>query len=98
MSHNITAFWHKESFDELMKERLPELLVDRVPLTGYHFESTGAYTCRVEFVLALNEGYVEVEYTDIPQPDADGMFMPDGEPYVVMPLASTVELKQAKIE
>ena len=98
MSHNITAFWHKESFDELMKERLPELLVDRVPLTGYHFESTGAYTCRVEFVLALNEGYVEVEYTDIPQPDVDGMFMPDGEPYVVMPLASTVELKQAKIE
>ena len=98
MSHNITAFWHKESFDELMKERLPELLADRVPLAGYHFESTGAYTCRVEFVLALSEGYVEVEYTDIPQPDADGMFIPDGEPYVVVPLASTVELKQAEIE
>ena len=47
MSHNITAFWHKESFEELMKERLPKLLADRVPLAGYHFESTGAYTCRV---------------------------------------------------
>ena len=98
MSHNITAFWHKESFEELMKERLPELLADRMPLAGYHFESTGAYTCRVEFVLALSEGYVEVEYTDIPQPDADGMFTLDGEPYVVVPTASTVELQQAEIE
>ncbi len=98
MSHNITAFWHKESFEELMTERLPELLADRVPLAGYHFESTGAYTCRVEFVLALSEGYVEVEYSDIPQPDADGMFTLDGEPYVVVPTASTVELKQAEIE
>ena len=98
MSHNITAFWHKESFEELMKERLPELLADRVPLAGYHFESTGAYTCRVRIVLASTEGYVEVEYTDIPQPDGDGMFTLDGEPYVVVPTASTVELEQAKIE
>lgn len=98
MSHNITAFWHKESFEELMKERLPELLADRVPLVGYHFESTGEYTCRVRIVLASTEGYVEVEYTDIPQPDTDGMFMLDGEPYVVVPTASTVELEQAKIE
>ena len=98
MSHNITAFWHKESFEELMKERLPELLADRVPLAGYHFESTGEYTCRVRIVLASTEGYVEVEYTDIPQPDGDGMFTLDGEPYVVVPTASTVKLKQAKIE
>ena len=98
MSHNITAFWHKESFEELMKERLPQLLADRVPLAGYYFESTGAYTCRVEFVLASTEGYVEVEYIDIPQPDTDGMFTLAGEPYVVVPTASTVELKEAKIE
>ena len=98
MSHNITAFWHKESFEELMKERLPELLADWMPLAGYHFEPTGAYTCRVAFVLASTDGYVEVEYTNIPQPDTDGMFTLDGEPYVVVPTASTVELKQAKIE
>ena len=98
MSHNITAFWHKESFEGLMKERLPGLLADRVPLAGYHFESTSAYTCRVELVLASTEGYVEVGYTDIPQPDADGMFTLDGGPYVVVPTASTVKLEQAKIE
>ncbi len=98
MSHNITAFWHKESFEELMKERLPELLADRVPLAGYHFESTGAYTCRVRIVLASTEGYVEVEYTDIPQPDGDGMFTLDSDPYVVVPTASAEKLKQAKIE
>ncbi len=98
MSHNITAFWHKESFEELMKERLPELLADRVPLAGYHFESADAYTCRVRVVIASTGGYIEVECTDIPQPDADGMFMLDGEPYVVVPIASTVNLEQAKIE
>ena len=98
MSQNTTAFWHKESFEELMKERLPELLADRLPLAGYHFESTDAYTCRVRTVLASTGGYVEVEYRDIPQPDTDGMFTLDGEPYVVVPTASTVELKQAKIE
>ncbi len=98
MSQNITAFWHKESFEELMKERLPELLAARLPLAGYHFESTGACACRVRIVLASTEGYVEVEYTDIPQPDTDGMFTFNDEPYVVVPTASTVKLKQAKIE
>ena len=98
MSHNIIAFWHKESFEELMKERLPELLAGRVPLAGYHLESIDTYTCRLAFVLASNEGYIEVEYTDIPQPDRDGMFTLNGDPYVVVPTASTVELKQAKIE
>ena len=81
-----------------MKERLPELLADRLPLAGYHFESTGEYACRVRIVLASTEGYVEVEYMDIPQPDGNGMFTLDGEPYVVVPTASTVKLKQAKIE
>ena len=97
MSHNITAFWHKESFEELMKEQLPELLADRVPLAGYHFESIGAYTCRIRIVLASTGGYVEVEYTDVPQPDTDGMFTLDGEPYVVVPIASTVKLEKAKV-
>ena len=98
MSHNLTAFWHKESFEELMKERLPELLADRVPLAGYHFESVDAYTCRIRVVIASTEGYIEVEYTGIPQPDTDGMFTLDGDPYVVVPTASTVNLEQAKIE
>ncbi len=98
MSQNITAFWHKESFEELMKERLPELLADRLPLAGYHFDSTGASACRVRIVLASTDGYVEVEYTNIPQPDGDGMFTFNDEPYVVVPTASTAKLKQAKIE
>ena len=98
MSQNITPFWHKESFEELMKERLPELLADRLPLAGYHFDSTGAYACRVRIVLASTDGYVEVEYTNIPQPDGDGMFTFNDEPYVVVPTASTAKLKQAKIE
>ena len=49
-------------------------------------------------MIASTGGYVEVEYRDIPQPDTDGMFTLDGDPYVVVPTASIANLEQAKIE
>lgn len=97
MSHNVTAFWHKESFDKLMGNRLPELLAERLPIAGYHFESISAYTGCIKISLTSTNGDVEVEYTDIPQPDKEGMFKIDGENYVVVPTASTDNLKKAKI-
>ncbi len=97
MSHNITAFWHKKSFDQLMNNRLPDLLAERLPVTGYHFEPTGIYTGCIKISLTSIDGNVEVEYTDIPQPDEEGMFKISGENYVVVPTASTDKLKKAKI-
>lgn len=97
MSHNITAFWHRKSYDQLMTNRLPELLAERLPVAGYHFESTGTYTGCIKISLTSIDGNVKVAYTDIPQPDEEGMFKIDGENYVVVPTASTDNLKKAKI-
>ena len=97
MSHNITAFWHRKSYDQLMVNRLPELLAERLPVAGYHFESTGAYTGCIKISLTSTDGNVDIEYADIPQPDEEGMFKIDGENYVVVPTASTDKLKKAKI-
>ena len=97
MSHNITAFWHRKSYDQLITNRLPELLAERLPVAGYHFESTGAYTGCIKISLTSTDGNVDIEYADIPQPDEEGMFKIDGENYVVVPTASTDKLKKAKI-
>ncbi len=97
MSNNITAFWHKKSFDQLTNNRLPDLLAEQLPVAGYHFEPTGIYTGCIKISLTSTDGNVEVEYTDIPQPDEEGMFKIGGENYVVVPTASTYKLKKAKI-
>ena len=41
MALNPAAPWHRESFETFMQEKLPQLLADRLPLAGYHLESTG---------------------------------------------------------
>ncbi len=97
MSHNITAFWHKKSFHQLIIDRLPDLLAERLSVAGYHFEPTGTYTGCIKISLTSSDGNVEAEYTDIPQPDEEGMFKIGGENYVVVPTASTYKLKKAKI-
>ena len=33
--------WHKASYDRFINERLPELLAERLPLTGYKVEPEG---------------------------------------------------------
>jgi hypothetical protein len=97
--HTISAFWHKESFERLMQERLPQLLASRLPLTGYHFEVTTQHTCRVTVAIAPTAGGYEVEvgYTNIPWPDEEGIFEIEGRQWVVMPIALQDELDMAEI-
>jgi hypothetical protein len=95
MAINSSTPWHRASFDRLMQDRLPELLAQRLPLAGYHAESTGRYTCRIEITLASASGDVQIRFDDIPQPDEDGMFEIKGEPRVVVPTASNEELDTA---
>ena len=97
MTLNASAPWHRASFDQLMEDRLPQLLAARLPLVGYCVESTGSYTCRVKIALASASGDVEMEYTDVPQPDADGAFEINGKRWVVLPVASQEELDLAEI-
>lgn len=97
MPHNITAFWHRKSYGQLMANQLPELLAERLPVVGYHYQPTGAYTGCIKISVTSTDGNVDIEYAGIPQPDEDGMFKIDGEDYVVVPTASSDRLKKAKI-
>ena len=98
MSRTITAFWHKESFNRFIHNRLPELLAARMPLAGYHVESTGTYTCRIEVAFGFSSGNLEESYTDIPQPDDDGIFNIDGKDRIVLPIAQDEDLAAAEIK
>ena len=51
-----SAPWHKESFDRFLRERLPQLLAERLPLLSYAVEATGTYTCRVTVTLEAASG------------------------------------------
>ena len=97
MKVNASAPWHKESFNRFIKERLPELLTERLPLAGYHVESTGTYTCKVHVTTGRDEGTVEIEYPDVPQPDDEGRFEIEGRCRVVVPMASQEELDKADV-
>ena len=98
MPRNITAFWHKESFNRFINNRLPELLAARMPLAGYHVESTSTYTCRIEVAFGFSSGNLEESYTDIPQPDDDGVFSIDGKERIILPIAQDEDLTAAEIK
>lgn len=95
MPINTSMPWHRVSFDRLVQDRLPQLLAERLPLAGYHAESTGRCTCRIEVTLAAASDNIQLTFADLPQPDEDGMFEIAGEPRVVVPTASNEELDTA---
>ena len=69
-----------------------------MPLAGYHAESTGTYTCRIEIAFGLGTGDAEESYTGIPQPDDDGVFNIDGKERIVLPIAQEEDLTVAEIK
>ena len=97
MTLNTSAPWHRASFDRLLKDRLPQLLEARLPLVGYQAESTDTHTCRVKVAVASSPSDIEVEYTDLPQPDADGVLEIGGRHLVVVPIAAHENLDVAEI-
>jgi hypothetical protein len=97
MTINYSTPWHKASFDRFLQERLPQLLAERLPLTGYHAEPTGRTTCQVAITLGSASGDVVCDFADLPYPDEAGLFEIDGERKVVVPLAPTEELDVVEI-
>ncbi|MDQ3815286.1 MAG: hypothetical protein M3347_15300 [Armatimonadota bacterium] len=105
-THQLSAPWHKASFDEFLKKQLPQLLARRLPFKSYHVHSTGRDTVSVQVVCAFTGSDVSVEYSDIPQPDAEGVFQirpSSGSAHhsfqsrVVLPIALQEELEVAEI-
>jgi hypothetical protein len=95
---NFSALWHKASYDRFLKERLPELLAAALPLTGYTVEDSSPATCVITISMALNEQIVLLTYPDFPCPDENGVFSIDGQPLIVIPLATQEALDRARID
>ena len=90
------APWHKESFEVLMHERLPQLLGERLPLVAYSAEATSESAYTVHVALAGSSGVVQGKYRDIPGPNAQGVIPIDGTRRVVMPVATDRDLATAR--
>ncbi len=98
MSVNVATPWHKRSYDRLLQEQLPKLLSKRLPLVSYAALPSGPYSCEIYLALTSGRnGEVEVTYSGIPQPDEEGQFELEGDPYVVVPTASHEVLDEAEI-
>ncbi len=98
MKFRFDSPWHKQSFDNFLSARLPELLAERLPLAGYQVEPGDAHTCRVRVELSGNghTGATAV-YEPIPVPDALGQFWFSAEPRVVVVLFDHDNLEQAQM-
>lgn len=92
MALNIAAPWHRETYDRFINDRLPELLADRLPLSGYQAECD-EHTCRLKVVL----GDVEMEF-DILRPDDEGVFRIRDGHMIVLPVASSEYLDTADVK
>ena len=45
--------WHRQSFERWRDEYLPQLLAERLPLSGYQTNATGPYSFSVKVSLAI---------------------------------------------
>lgn len=97
MSNFFATPWHRASYEQFLRETLPQLLVSRVPLVGYGVESAGEYACRVTIGIEAGADTLNVTFSNVPQPDADGVFMVAGREVAVLPHADTDELEEANI-
>ena len=92
------APWHKESFEVLMHERLPQLLGERLPLVAYSAEATSESAYTVHVALAGSSGVIQGKYRDVLGPNAQGVIPIDGTRRVVMPVATDRDLATARIK
>jgi len=97
MTVNASAPWHKESFDKFLRDDLPALLAQRLPLGGYQAEPAGPYACRVTVTVCEGASCATAVY-ELPQPNAEGVFDLQGRLRVVVPTASSEDLESAQVK
>ena len=78
MRRDLTATWHKASWDDFVNNRLPGLLSQQLPLAGYTAEPTGTFTTRITLAVGRGDAAAKVRFEDIPRPDETGVFELDG--------------------
>jgi hypothetical protein len=94
---DMSAPWHRASFDLFIHERLPQLLASRLPLSGYRVTVRSETSCRIDLTLGTSGQETAPSFEDLPRPDAEGVFWRNEKPYVVLPIASCDDLDRAEI-
>jgi hypothetical protein len=96
MSYYATP-WHKESYEQLLKVTLPDLLKDHFPLTGYNIQDSADGQCLLELTVSTAKTTATVKYV-LPFPDDKGIFHIDNRQLVVIPKANSFDLALADID
>ncbi|MCW3053282.1 MAG: hypothetical protein JWN14_2452, partial [Chthonomonadales bacterium] len=94
---DMSAPWHRASFDLFLSEKLPQLLASRLPLGGYQVTLTSETTCQIDLTLGTRGQEVGLSFEALPRPDAEGVFWRNEKPYVVLPIASCDDLDLAEV-
>src|ERR1051326_394887 len=97
MGIRFEAPWHRQSYERFVRESLPKLLAERMPLIGYAVEELGQRQCVLRLSLGTARGEVNVEY-HLPAQDDAGIFEIDGVRRVVVPVASSEALDVGEIK
>jgi hypothetical protein len=89
--------WHQTSFDRFIQQTLPQLLGSHFELAAYRPLEQDTYTFSLQLAVNSPQGRVDLAYSDLPRPDADGLFCLEGHYRVVVPYPSEHRLDTAEI-
>src|SRR4051812_24631580 len=97
MSMQYSTPWHRRSYEKFVRESLPQLLKERLPLADYSVVDLGQTRCAVRVTLTSGRNEIAAEYS-LPAPNDDGIFDINGSRGVIVPLASTEALDVAEVK
>ena len=97
MALDLNIPWHRESWQRFINESLPRLIEDHMPLTSYQLEEQDTHTFTLKLTFSYDGKEVAVDYPDLPQPNAEGLFCVEGNYRVVVPYPSERDLETAEI-
>ncbi|MCW3059791.1 MAG: hypothetical protein JWQ02_1612 [Capsulimonas sp.] len=102
--------WHQESYDRFLRETLPELLSERLPLPGYAVEFPTETVAQVTVSVFGPSGEASATFDGLCRPDREGMLWLGGDqgsihggpawshPRIVLPYADQEDLEAANIK
>jgi hypothetical protein len=97
MTIDFPTPWHKASYDHFLIQRLPQLLTGRIPDSTCTLLPEDEASWRIILEVKAETRTLSVEFLHIPAISPNGIFTLDGQPFIVVPIASQEELDQAEI-
>jgi hypothetical protein len=97
MTPDFPTPWHKASYDKFLLQTLPKILTSRIPDSTCSILPEEDDYWRILLEVKDNSHSLSIEFPHTPAIKESGVFYLDGEPYIVVPVASQEELDQAEI-